>query len=68
MFLQGTPESSSATCVTISPTKPVVNYNVKLVSPVCKSEYVIRKVCGIPECTTIDELLKAKLCEEQKLT
>ena len=64
--LQCTSESSSATCVTISPTKPVINYNVKLVNPVRKSEYVIRKVRGIPKCTTIDEL-KTKLCEEHKI-
>lgn len=50
----------------ISPTKPVINYNVKLVNPVRKSEYVIRKVRGIPKCTTIDEL-RAKLCEELKI-
>ena len=35
--LQCTSESSSATYVTISPTKPVFNYNVKLVNPVRKS-------------------------------
>ena len=64
--LQCTSESSSATCVTISPTKPVFNYNIKLVNPVRKSEYVIRKVLGIPKCTTIDEL-RAKLCEELKI-
>ena len=52
--------------MTISPTKPVINYNVKLVNPVRKSEYVIRKVRGIPKCTTIDEL-KAKLCDELKI-
>ena len=64
--LQCTSESSSATCVTISPTKPVFNYNVKLVNPVCKSKYVIRKVRGIPKCTTINEL-RAKLCEKLKI-
>ena len=52
--------------MTISPSKPVINYNVKLVNPVRKSEYVIRKVRGIPKCTTIDEL-RAKLCEELKI-
>ena len=51
--------------MTISPTKPVINY-VKLVNPVRKSEYVIQKVRGIPKCTTIDEL-KAKLCDELKI-
>ena len=62
--LQCTSESSSATCVTISPTKPVINYIMKLLTQYARvSEYVIQKVCGIPKCTTIDEL-KAKLCEE----
>ena len=45
--------------MTISPTKPVINYNMKLVNTVRKSEYVIRKVRGVLKCTTIDEL-KAK--------
>jgi len=39
---------------------------VKVVNPVRKSEYVIRKVRGIPKYTTVDEL-KEKLCEELNL-
>ena len=42
--LQCTSESSTATCVTISPTRRVINFSVKVVNPVCKSEYVSRNV------------------------
>ena len=61
--VQCTSESSNSTCVTISPTRPAINYNVKVVNPVRKSEYVIRKVRGIPKYTTMEEL-KAKICEK----
>ena len=52
--------------MTISPTRPLINYNVKVVNPVRKSEYVIRKVRGIPKYTTVDEL-RAKISEELKM-
>lgn len=52
--------------MTISPTRPVINYSVKVFNPARKSDYVIRRIRGIPKFTTVDDL-KAKLCEELKI-
>ncbi len=64
--MQCTAESSSSTCVTICPSQSVCNYTVKLVNPVRKSEYVIRRVRDIPKFMSVDDA-KLKLCEELEI-
>ena len=44
----------------------MINYSVKVVNPARKSDYVVRRIRGIPKFTTVDDL-KAKLCEELKI-
>ena len=44
----------------------MINYNVKVVNPSQKSDYVIRRIRAIPKFTTVDDV-KTKLCEELKI-
>lgn len=54
--------SENTSCVTVSPTQQVINYTIKVVNPLRKSDYVVWRLRGLPQFTMLDDI-KLKLCE-----